>query len=141
MAHPFIEENNVSRRRLEALTRRLSPTDLARTTPSGWSVAGLLAHLAFWDQRVLVLLRRWQAQDVDESPVDPDAMNDALKPLCHALEPQAAIELCLASARAVDAELEGISAELIQEIEASPAHFRFNRGLHRNDHLDEIERI
>jgi uncharacterized damage-inducible protein DinB len=139
MTFSFADENTASRRRLESLIRRLSDADLARPTSDGWTVAALLAHLAFWDQRVLALLRRWKAKGVDESPVDPDAINDALKPLCLALAPRAAAELCLSSAEAVDAELETITAELIGQIQASPTHFRFNRALHRNDHLDEIE--
>jgi hypothetical protein len=137
----FLEENRVSRHRLENFVQRLSEDDLARSNPHGWTVAALLAHLAFWDQRVLVLLRRWKAEGVDESPVDPDMINDSLRPLCLALDPRAAIELCLSSAAAVDAELETITAELVETIEASPNHFRFNRALHRNDHLNEVEEL
>jgi uncharacterized damage-inducible protein DinB len=141
MTFPFLEENMASRRRLETVVRRLSDADLARTTHYGWTIAALLAHLAFWDQRVLVLLRRWKAAGVDESPVDSMAMNDALKPLCHALAPAAAAELCLAAAEAVDAELETITPELVQQIEAAPVHFRFSRALHRDDHLRDIEQL
>ena len=139
MTFTFADENTASRRRLESLVRRLSDEDLARSTSGGWTVSALLAHLAFWDQRVLALLRRWKAKGVDESPIDPDAINDALKPLCLALTPRMAAELCLTSAEAVDAELEAITAELVEQIQASPTHFRFNRALHRNDHLSEIE--
>jgi hypothetical protein len=134
MTFDFIKENTASRHKLEAFVRGLSPADLARTTPAGWTAAALLAHLAYWDQRVLALLRRWQADGVDLSPVDADAVNDALKPLCLALEPQAAVELCLASARAVD-------AALVEKIRASENHFRFYRSLHRMDHLNEIEKL
>ena len=141
MAFSFLEDNALSRRRLESVTHRLSEADLHRTTSDGWSVASLFAHLAFWDQRVLVLLRRWKEKGVDESPVDSDAMNDALQPLCRALDPHTAVQLCLASAEAADAELETITSDLMAQIEASPTHFRFNRGLHRNDHLDQIERL
>jgi hypothetical protein len=138
---PFLEENRISRQQLETFVRRLSDEDLGRSNPYGWTVAALLAHLAFWDQRVLVLLRRWKAEGVDESPVDPDMINDALRPLCLALDPHTAVELCLSSAATVDAELETITAELVEAIEASPNHFRFNRALHRNDHLNEIENL
>jgi hypothetical protein len=141
MMFPFLEENAVSRRRLETFIGRLSDEDLTRSNPYGWTVAALLAHLAFWDQRILVLLHRWKAKGVDESPVDPDMINDALRPLCLALDPHTAIELCLSSAAAVDAELETMTADLIEQIEASPTHFRFNRALHRNDHLNEIESL
>lgn len=139
MTLPFIEENAVSRRRLEELANRLSDEDFALSTPYGWTVAALFAHMAWWDQRVLVLLRRWKEDGVDESPVDSQAINEALKPLCHAMDPRTAIQLCLSSAQETDAELESMSPALIAQIEASPNHFRFNRSLHRNDHISDIE--
>jgi hypothetical protein len=141
MTFPFLQENTASRQRLESLVGRVSDEDLTRSNPHGWTVAALLAHLAFWDQRALVLLRRWKEKGVDPSPVDADAMNDALKPLCLVLDSRRAVELCLASAEAVDAELETITPELVEAIQASPTHFRFNRALHRHDHLNEIERL
>ena len=139
MAFPFLEENSASRRRLEALVSRLSDEDLTRSTPEGWTIAALLAHLAWWDQRVLVLLRRWKEKGVDLSPIDSQAVNDALKPLCLALDPRTAVDLCLSSAEAVDAELETITSHLVEQIQATPTHFRFSRALHRNDHLNQIE--
>lgn len=141
MTFPFIEANDASRQRLASFVGGLSDEELGRVTAEGWTVAALLAHVAFWDNRLLVLLRRWQANGVDESPVDPDMINDAIKPLLLALEPRTAVELCLASAEAVDMALEGITAELVAAIEASPNHFRFNRAHHRDDHLGEIERL
>lgn len=141
MSFSFLQENAASRLRLQTIVRRLSESDLARSTPYGWTIAALLAHLAFWDQRVLVLLRRWKQTGVDLSEIDSAAVNDALKPLCHALDPRAAAELCLSSAEAVDAELETITADLVKQIEASPTHFRFNRALHRSDHLNDIEKL
>jgi hypothetical protein len=122
-----------------ALVRGLSDEDLACTNSDGWTVASLLAHLAFWDQRVLVLLRRWKEKGVDESPVDADATNDALRPLCLALNARTAIEICLSSAEAVDAELASITPGLVEQIQASPTHFRFDRGIHRHEHLEAIE--
>src|SRR3972149_8789515 len=97
MALPFTEENRASRVRLRSLVGRLSAEDLALTTDYGWTLSALFAHLAWWDQRVLILLRRWKETGVDESPVDSQAVNDALRPLCLALEPRKAIELCLSS--------------------------------------------
>ena len=141
MAFPFVEENNASRHRLETILGRLSDDDLARSTDYGWTVAALLGHLAFWDQRVLALLRRWKEKGVDPSPIDSAAVNDALKPLCDALNPRAVIQLCLSSATACDAELETITADLIAQIQATPTQFRFSRAHHRNDLLDDIERL
>ncbi len=141
MYFPFVEANKVSRRRLEELLGRLQADDYALQTDAGWSVCALLGHMAFWDNRILALLERWKAQGIDASPIDPNAMNDALKPLVRALEPQTAARLCLESARAVDAALEALTPELVQAIEASPTHFRFDRSLHRDDHIAEIERL
>lgn len=141
MTFPFVQENSSARYRLETFVRNLSDEDLGRTNPDGWTVAALLAHLAFWDNRVVVLLRRWKAAGVDESPVDPDMINNALQPLCLAIEPRTAVQLCLSSAAAADAEVETVTAELLTEIEASPTFFRLNRSHHRNDHLNEIERL
>ena len=138
---PVHEENTASRLRLETFAAHLSDEDLARTNPHGWTVAALLAHLAFWDQRMVVLLRRWKAHGVDLSPADPDMINDALLPLCLALDPRKAVELCLSSAREADAEIAATSPELYKAIEAAPVHFRFNRALHRNNHLNEIEKL
>ena len=141
MAFAFVEENNASRMRLETLLGSLTDEELAFSTSYGWTVSALLAHLAFWDNRVLALTRRWKDKGIDESPVDSEAMNEALKPLCLAMERRTAVQLCLSSARAVDAELEILTADFVQEIEASPTFIRFNRGLHRNDHLNDIEKI
>jgi len=141
MTFPFIEENAASRRRLEALANRLTDEDFALTTSYGWSVAALFAHMVWWDQRVLVLLRRWKEHGVDESPVDSEAINDALKSLCHAMDPRTAIKLCLSSADETDAEVETISPGLLEQIQASPNHFRLNRALHRNAHINDIESL
>lgn len=141
MTSTYQRENTESRSRLQNLIRRLSDEDLLQTNSYGWTVAALLAHLAYWDQRMIALLRRWKESGVDESPVDPDAVNEALKPLCLALDPRKAVELCLSSAEDVDAELERITPEFREQIQTSPTHFRFNRALHRNDHLNEIENL
>src|SRR6266545_4255439 len=144
MTFPYAQENDASRR-LETLARRLTDTDLALSTHYGWTISALLAHLAFWDQRVLVILRRWKENGFDPSPIDTRAVNDPLKVICHALEPRTAIELCLSSAEAVDTELETLSPELVKQMEehagATDTQFRMNRSLHREGHLNDIEAL
>src|SRR5215207_5394545 len=145
MTFPYVNENDQSRRRLADLVGRLSDADLALSTDYGWTVAALLAHLAFWDQRMIVILRRWQAEGFDPSPIDSAAVNDALKVICHALEPRTAIELCLSSAEAADAELATLTSELVKQIEehaeVTATQFRMNRTLHRDGHLNDIEAL
>jgi len=140
---PYSEQNTLSRRRLETLVNGLSDEDLARTTDYGWTVAALLAHLAFWDHRMSVILKRWQEQGFDPSPIDSAAVNDALKVICSALEPRTAAKLAVAAAEQVDAEFETLSDELVKQIEehseATSTQFRMNRSLHRAAHLKDIE--
>ena len=145
MSFPYSQQNSDSRRKLESLVRELSDEDLARSTDYGWTVAALLAHLAFWDQRMSVILHRWQEQGFDESPIDSMAVNDALKVICHALEPRTAAELAVSAAEKVDAEFETLSDEFVkqieQHIEATSTQFRMNRSLHREAHLNDIEAL
>src|SRR5574339_882361 len=117
MTFPYILQNTESRQRLEALVNRLSDEDLARSTDYGWTVAALLAHLAFWDHRMSVILHRWQEQGLDESPIDSTAVNDALKVICQALAPRTAAELAVSAAQIVDAEFETLSDEFVKQIE------------------------
>jgi hypothetical protein len=145
MGFPYTQQNADSRRRLEALVSGLSEEDLARTTDYGWTVAALLAHLAFWDQRMSVILHRWQEQGFDESPIDSMAVNDALKVICHALEPRTAAELAVSAAQKVDAEFETLSDDFVKEIERhiedTSTQFRMSRSLHRDGHLNDIETL
>ncbi|HSR48867.1 MAG TPA: DinB family protein [Anaerolineales bacterium] len=141
MAESYVEENERSRQRLESLAARLTAEDLAQSTDYGWSVGALFAHLAWWDRRVLVLLRRWKARGFEDSPIDSEAVNDSLKPLCHGLEPSTAVRLCLAAAAETDDEAADASPELIEQIARSSTHFRLNRAIHRNAHLDHIEAL
>ena len=65
----YIAENDRERRRLEALADKFDDAGLSRAMPAGWTVAGVLAHLAFWDQRIVVLsdlLRRGATVPTEE---------------------------------------------------------------------------
>ena len=145
MSFPYSKQNADSRRRLESLVHSLSDEDLACTTDYGWTVASLLAHLAFWDHRMSVILHRWQDEGLDESPIDSMAVNDALKVICYALEPRIAAELAVSAAQKVDAEFETLSDEFVKQLEehiaATSTQFRMNRSLHRDGHLNDIEAL
>ncbi len=145
MPFPYAQENAESRRHLETIVRGLSPADLALSTDYGWTVAALLAHLAFWDERMFVILRRWKEEGFDPSPIDSRAVNDALKVICHALEPRVAADLAVSAAERIDTELETLTPEFVKQIEehaeATSTQFRMNRSLHRNDHLKDIEAL
>jgi hypothetical protein len=132
--------NTTEREHLTALVKRLTDDELSRPLEAGWTVAGMLAHLAFWDQRALCLLEKWKKAGVSPSPVEVDIVNDAIRPLCAALAPRAAAELAVSSAQAIDAAIDGLEPGLLAEVEAKGSAVRLNRALHRRDHLEQIER-
>lgn len=145
MTFPYSQQNTLSRRRLESFAQGLSDEDLACSNEHGWTVAALLAHLAFWDHRMSEILRRWQADGLDESPIDSTAVNDALRVIFLELEPRTAARLAISAAQKIDAELETLTPELVRRYEEHAAatftQFRMNRSFHRDGHLNEIEAL
>jgi hypothetical protein len=139
MDRPFVVENTQERERLRTLVTRITGEELSLPLGEGWTIAVALAHLAFWDQWSLVLLRKWKKSSVALSPVDIDTTNDALLPLCLALSPRVAANLAVSSAETIDRELEEASPELIIKIEGLGDERRLYRSKHRKLHLDEIE--
>jgi hypothetical protein len=140
----YVAENDRERERLRALVRRLSDRDLARPMAGGWTAAGVLAHVAFWDQRIVVLLDDWERRGPSWTPPledarDVDWVNDAAKPLCLALPPRVAAELALSIAETVDHRVAAVSDALI-EANARAGALNWRRAQHRREHLDEIER-
>ena len=139
----YIAENAAELRRLRTLVERLSDADLARPTPGGWTVASSLAHVAFWDQRILFWLDRWEhgqaPRRLDEA--DVDWINDAGKPLCLALPPGVAARLTVEIAEQVDRRLATLTDERIAANTAAGEPLFLARAHHRKTHLDEIERV
>ena len=139
----YIAENEAELHRLRTLVERLSDADLARPTPGGWTVASSLAHVAFWDQRILFWLDRWERgampRGLDEA--DGDWINDAGKPLCLALPPRVAARLTVDFAEQVDRRLAALTEEQIASNAAAGEPLFLTRAHHRKTHLDEIERI
>src|SRR5919201_4817090 len=107
----YVAQNNAQRQRLRTLVGRLSDDDLRCSLDAGWTVASVLGHLAFWDQRVLVLVEAWERGTAPRAfdRRDVDWINDSAKALCLALPPRAAAQLVLATAEAVDRKLEGLT--------------------------------
>jgi uncharacterized damage-inducible protein DinB len=139
----YIAENAAELRRLHTLVERLSDADLARPTPGGWTVASSLAHVAFWDQRILFWLDRWERGEaprpLDEA--DIDWVNDAGKPLCLALPPRVAARLTVEIAEQVDRRLAALTDERVAANKAAGEPLFLARAQHRKTHLDEIERV
>src|SRR5882724_4017373 len=68
----YVAENNVQRERLRGLVTRLSDDDLSRPLDAGWTIAAVLGHLIFWDQRTLVLIDGWKRAPHGAAPRNID---------------------------------------------------------------------
>lgn len=129
---------DASRERLRQFVASLSDEDLLRPVEGEWTAAALLAHTAFWDRRTAWQLRRCQQGNCAPSPVDLDSVNESALPQWRLVPPRAAAQEALDAAEEIDGLVASISTELLTALRQSKINY--DRGAHRNDHLDQIER-
>src|SRR4051794_23392413 len=90
----YIGQNSRERDRMRAIAERLTDEELADPVNDSWTVAGVLGHIAFWDGRALALGQKLDRGDPftvsDTEPEDVDWINDASRPLIHAIPPREA---------------------------------------------------
>lgn len=142
MDRPYVAENRKERERLRSLVERLTDEELSLPMGQDWTVAVALAHLSFWDQRALFMLRKWKNSGVVEpSPIDIDLANASLLSLWSALPVRTAAGLAVSSSEEIDRELEEAPSELIAKIERLGEKSRLYRSIHRKMHLDQIEAL
>ena len=138
----YVEQNARERERLHDLVSRLRDDELSSPVNEHWTVAGVMGHIAFWDARVLALADKLE-RGVPFSPSDADAedvdwINDATRPLIHAIPPREAAELALRLAEETDRRVASLEpARLWPNDPTSPLNPL--RASHRGEHLDEIE--
>lgn len=141
----YVAANRAQLERLRALIGRLSDQQLAGPMEAGWTVAGVLAHLAFWDERIVTLIDRWDGgrgtppPRYDEEAVD--WINDAGKRLCLALSPRVAARMAVEAAVAADERVAGLSEAQLAANAAAGHPIAVLRAEHRREHLDEIDQI
>ena len=138
----YVKSNDTERARLKALVAKWTDADLAKPMPAGWTVAGVLGHLAFWDQRILVLLDQWETKGIapaHEIASDVDWINDAGKPMLLAVAPRTLARLAVDIADAADRRVAAVSEDLVTRNAAAGMPINLDRGVHRREHLDEIE--
>ena len=135
----FVPANEESRQKLEALVARLSDADLLLVNDVEWTVAAIFAHLAFWDQRALLLVRRWKETGVQFSPIDVDTINDVVLPFLLAVPPRKACQIVLEIAKTLDGELAALPPAFVNDILVNGKNLHLNRANHRQLHMAEIE--
>jgi hypothetical protein len=102
-------------------------------------VAIALAHMVFWDRRVLYVLKKTRENNGEVyNPNLEVAINDLSLPLWKAIPPREAARLCVETAEECDRQLEAYDRGLLEKIyEVNPRWVV--RALHRNEHLDEVD--
>ena len=133
----FAEQNRFSRERIKSLVARLTDEELLTPVGEHWTVAVALAHMVFWDRRVMHVLDMTKRDGKVFVPNLDILVNDLSLPLWKAIPPREAARLCIESAEESDRQLEAYDRDLLEKI------YEYNkrwviRALHRNEHLDEV---
>jgi hypothetical protein len=134
----FTARNRASTERIRALAARLSDDEMQHPVGEHWTVAITLAHLAFWDRRVMYVLDMTERDGKLFIPEIDIFVNDLSLPLWAAIPPRAAAQIAIAEAEALDRRLETFPPALLAEIYAYNPRWVV-RALHRGEHLDEAD--
>jgi hypothetical protein len=124
---------------MRRLINRLTAPMMAVRLRNGWSVAGALAHIAFWDRQRLCMIQRWSSGRYGPGEYDGEVFNAALQPLLELIPPEKTVEMVIRTAEKIDALLLRLSDEVIADGLARPNPPRLDRGSHRSYHLDQID--
>jgi uncharacterized damage-inducible protein DinB len=134
----IFQSNRKSTERMRQIIQGLSEKGLSQTTANHWTIAMTLAHLAFWDQRVIHVIESAKKNNELHAPLFDDQLNDILAPILAVLPLADSARLAIHTAETLDQMLEECPAWI--EDQMMLANNRLvERSLHRNDHLDEIE--
>jgi hypothetical protein len=134
----YVERNRAATIRMRALVERLSDEELSFRYGKNWTISAALAHLAFWDLRVLHLLDATERNGKLCAAEIDIAVNDIALPLWAAIPPREAARIAVEIAEALDARLENFPQSMLEEIYAFNERWVV-RALHRNGHLDAID--
>jgi hypothetical protein len=138
----FVRENEASRVELSELIGRLDERSFRNQVGAGWTICTALCHLAFWDQRVLFLLREWERSGPTDSSrlgsQSTNSINHAVNAISRAVLGPAAAELALSSALAVDSYVAALGDDLVDQLVSAGFERYLKRYLHRREHMQRI---
>ncbi len=138
----YVDENARELERLRALVERLNEDELRAQVNESWTVAGVLGHIAFWDARALALAEKLERGEPfspsDAEPEDVDWINDASRPLIHAIPPLEVARLALHIAEETDARVANLPVDRLWPRDPDSPLYPL-RASHRGEHLDDVE--
>ena len=138
----YVEQNTRERERLRALVERLGEDELRIPVNEYWTVSGVFGHIAFWDARVVTLADKLERgvpfSPSDAEPEDVDWINDATRPLIHAIPPREVAQLALRIAEETDARVASLPVDRLWPRDPDSPLYAL-RASHRGEHLDDVE--
>jgi len=134
----YKELNRASTERIKNLAASLTDEEMQTRVGKHWTVSIALAHLAWWDRRVMYVLDMTAKDGKLFIPEIDVFVNDLSLPLWAAIPPREAARIAIETSEYLDQQLEGYPPLLLEEI------YNYNkrwviRALHRNEHLDEVD--
>jgi hypothetical protein len=135
----FAESNRLQTERLRSMIGRLTPEMFRARLPNGWTVAGALAHLAFWDRQRLCLMRRWAGGQQANGAYDGEVFNETMQPLLELIPADRVARAAIEAAEQVDSFLLEVPDSVVAAALARPDAPNLDRGSHRKYHLDQID--
>lgn len=134
----YTQLNRASTERIKQLAASLTDEDMQTRVGEHWIVAIALAHLAWWDRRVMYVLDMTVKNGKLFVPEIDIIVNDLSLPLWAAIPPREAARIAIEASADLDARLEAFPQDLLEEI------YNYNkrwvvRALHRNEHLNEVD--
>jgi len=134
----FVQLNRAATERLRRLVKGLTDEQLLHPIGALWTVSICLAHLAFWDRRVMYVMEMTKkAGKVYVPPIDI-FVNDLSLPLWAAIPPRQAARIALETADTCDKQLEAFPESLLEQMYDNRRR-DVVRSLHRSEHLDEVD--
>jgi hypothetical protein len=130
--------NRASTERIKKLASTITDEEMQTRVGEHWTVSIALAHLAFWDRRVMYVLDMTAKDGKLFIPEIDIFVNDLSLPLWAVIPPREAARIAIETSEDLDKRLEVYPPLLLEEI------FNYNkrwviRALHRNEHLNEVD--
>ncbi len=114
----FVERNRASTSRIHELVARLSDGQMRHPVGEHWTVGVALAHLAFWDRRVMYDLDKTEQDGKLFIPEIDIYVNDLSLPLWAAIPPREAARIAVETSETLDRRLENYPPALLARIHA-----------------------
>jgi hypothetical protein len=138
----YVAENRRELEHMRTLADGLSEESLRLPANEFWTVAAVFGHIAFWDARILALADKFERgesfTESDTEPEDVDWINDASRPLIHAVPPAELVRLSLRIAQETDDRVAALPPDRMWPNDPDSPIYCL-RAAHRGEHLEDVE--